>query len=331
MMTKRLVCTAIDDNYLWPWMVMTYSAMRSSGNVSFKLVLANVNGSITQVHLRSILYFCELLSIELEVLEIRSDLEIKYSHNKSLVCYAPLFLMDLMNQDFVWLDADLILLPGWTEIFESKISDNGGNFILAAAVDSSATASGLREKGNQAFDLAGDMYFNSGVMQMCPDNWRKCVTTEEWQGVAALRSELGFIYNDQDVLNFLTFGKNAILPTTFNHIVGDVENSMTQISIRHFAGYPKPWNLSPEWKEFFLTIQGANYFRNQESIRGSQNAFIEYPLYWNLEAELIEFLRETDQEFYKTIQDFRSKNLQNLGLRAQIKLSIIKFFAKKFG
>jgi hypothetical protein len=44
---KNLVCTSIDDNYLWPWMVMVYSAAINSQDKDFRIIIANINGMLS--------------------------------------------------------------------------------------------------------------------------------------------------------------------------------------------------------------------------------------------------------------------------------------------
>jgi len=48
MKSKNLICTSIDDNYLWPWMVMVYSAALNSKRKDFRIILANVNGMLSK-------------------------------------------------------------------------------------------------------------------------------------------------------------------------------------------------------------------------------------------------------------------------------------------
>ena len=331
-MTRNLICTSIDDSYLWPWIVMVHTAWINSEGTSFEILFVNMNNCLSPENEKVIRSFCHVLGIPLEVTQIESGLEIEFEFEyTNLVGYARLFLMDTMNEDFIWLDADLLLLPGWTQIFYELGDSDHPNVCLRVAKDTNATIEFLKvANSNQAYLRARDRYFNAGVMKIRPTVWQRSVNESHWQEVALKSKSLGFNYNDQDVLNFLASGKISIIDSRFNHIPGSDTPEHNQPVIMHFAGYPKPWKLSEKGKEFLMATQGANYFRTRHSITKHKNAFLEYPNYWMAESELESFLTTTAPELFQKLSAEKNNNLYHVDIPSRIKLAFIKFFSRKF-
>ena len=330
-MNRNLICTSIDDEYLWPWIVMVYTAWINSEGTPFEVLLANMNSRLSLENEKIIQNYCQILGIPLEVRQIQSDLKLEFSFEKSLVGYSRMYLMDTLNQDFVWLDTDLLLLPGWTQIFYELGDYDDPKVCLRVARDSSTTIESLKAaNNNHAYLRAKDRYFNSGVMNIRPTVWQRETNESHWQEVALRRKSLGFNFNDQDVLNFLAIGKTSILDSRFNHIPGSDAGMYSQPVIMHFAGYPKPWKLSKKGKEFLMATQGANYFRSKYSITQYKNSFLEYPKYWMAESKLESFLSATDPALFQKILSVKINHLDHMYLASRVKLALIKFFSRKF-
>lgn len=310
---------------------MVYTAWIGSQGTSFEILLANMNNCLSMENEKLTRSYCEVLGIPLEVRQIKSDLKFEFSFEKSLVTYSRMYLMDSLNQDFVWLDADLLLLPGWTQIFYELGDNDDPNVCIRAAKDTNTTIEYLKAaNSNQAYLRAKDRYFNSGVMKIHPTVWQRATNESHWQKVALRRKFLGFDFNDQDVLNFLATGKTSILDSRFNHIPGSDAGMLNQPVIRHFAGYPKPWRLSEKGKELLMATQGANYFRTKHSVTKHRDTFLEYPNYWMAESKLECFLSATDPELFQKLSSVKRNNLDYIDLPSRIKLTFLKFFSRKF-
>ena len=117
MKNKSLICTSIDDNYLWPWMVMVYSASSNSEVKNFRVILANLNGMLSEKYVAIAEKFMESLDLCLEIVSINTSINPTFEHHFNLTVYSRLFLMDKLDEDFTWFDADLLLMPGWDQIF----------------------------------------------------------------------------------------------------------------------------------------------------------------------------------------------------------------------
>jgi lipopolysaccharide biosynthesis glycosyltransferase len=310
---------------------MVYTAWINSEGTPFQILLANMNNCLSLENEKIIQNFCQILGIPLEVRQIQSELKLDFSFEKNLVGYSRIYLMDTLSHDFVWLDADLLLLPGWTQIFYELGDDDNPKVCFRAAKDTNTTIEFLKaSNSNQAYLRAKDRYFNSGVMKISPTVWQREVDEFHWQEIALRRKSLGFNYNDQDVLNFLAIGKISILDPRFNHIPGSDTGMFSQPLIKHFAGYPKPWKLSKKGKELLMATQGANYFRTQHSTTKNKDSFLEYPSYWMAESKLESFLSARDPELFQKILSVKMQNLDHVDVASRIKLMIIKFFSRRF-
>jgi lipopolysaccharide biosynthesis glycosyltransferase len=238
--------------------------------------------------------------------------------------------MDQLDEEFLWLDADLLLSPGWSEIFNQKGDRPTDDCVFYAVKDIEQTLSRLRTLENSAFKRAGNRYFNAGVLRVNPMNWRALPASKNWFEIASDLNSYNMQYSDQDILNFLGSDKTSLLPSGFNWIVGSPIDPRDNVLCRHYAGSPKPWSMTSQKKELLLAIQGANYFRQADSIMTIRDGFVEYPYYWNMENDLLAILRKKDKDFYCKVEQNRKKYSQPIGLLSKIKIESIKFLSKKF-
>lgn len=202
--------------------------------------------------------------------------------------------------------------------------------IVACAVrDRSETLDLLRKAGiNQAYQAAGDQYFNSGVIVVDPNRWRLDGLDREWVGLASAQGEWGFEFPDQDVLNYLLAGKIGLLSARFNHIVA--ESAMGTESILHFAGFPKPWRLSESGQAFFVTTEVANLDRPRHQISGGGRAWELFPRYWEVERAVMASLEKTGHsELASSFGRYRKSQLVELSGREKVKLSGIRLLSRQ--
>jgi lipopolysaccharide biosynthesis glycosyltransferase len=330
MKAPRLACSAIDDAYLWPWMIMIHSAHKNSGNVKVKYLLANVNELLSPQAEILACDFGREIGIDLEVRKFTSDLKSQYEFQFNITVYARIILMDELAEDFLWLDSDLLLLPGWSNIFDERGDYQGKDCVFHAVKDIKQTRNYLEREDNAAYRAAGERYFNTGVLRASPKNWRKLPESKRWIALASDLKGHSLKYPDQDVLNLLGAKHTSLLPSGYNSIVGSSTGLTDPLYIKHYAGSPKPWTMSRPSKEFLLTIQGANYFREEHSIMTLRDAFTEYPAYWETEKELLELLKRKNPALYRSVEENRSKNIKSVDLASRVKNNALKFLTRKF-
>jgi lipopolysaccharide biosynthesis glycosyltransferase len=328
--TRNLICTSIDDKFLWPWMVMVYSAAINSKKQNFRIILANINGMLSEGSISIAERFMKSLKLDLEVLDIKSSLNLTFAHQKNLTAYSRLFLMDMLEEDFFWLDADLILMPEWDQIFIESCEQSTGDEVIFGVLDAQITRQKKAKELNQAYIRIEGVYINSGVMKICVKNWKKLHKKIDWKEMARTRKDYGFTSNDQDVINFLCAGQIGYLPPGFNYIVGDEISVNEKIFIKHYAGAPKPWKLDKKGREFIMAVQGTQYFTPRNWITQSSDAFLHYPTYWQVEEELLTNLHSFGEDFRQKVLESRAGNLTKLNASSLVKNYFMQFFGQRF-
>jgi lipopolysaccharide biosynthesis glycosyltransferase len=226
---------AIDDNYVYPFLVTVFSA-KNSTSLDLRVLLAYDRRDLSPEALSFVKVACARMGVHLTPKELTTDLELPAatSSHISRTSWARILLLQTEAEEFVWLDSDLLLLAGWDTLLTLGVADAG--FGIAACRESQNSAN----QQNQAVYASGDKYFNAGVLIIDPVRARKELASSlEW----AIREyvSLGFEWVDQDVLNFCTKGAVQTLDPGFNIRRSD-PMSPTKGPIIHFAGTLKPWN-----------------------------------------------------------------------------------------
>jgi lipopolysaccharide biosynthesis glycosyltransferase len=271
-----------------------------------------------------------LLEIEGDVVDVSINVENSEQYQWNATTYARLALMDTVDETFMWLDADTILCPGWTQIFaESDALLANPQTVACAVGDRSETLDLMRKAGtNSAYQAAGDRYFNAGILIVDPLRWRLAGLDREWVAVAAGQAERGFDYRDQDVLNYLLAGKVGLLSARFNHIVS--ESAIGTELILHFAGFPKPWRLSESGQAFFVATEAANFDRPRHQISGGGRAWELFPRYWEVERAVMASLEEKGRsDLASAFGRYREAQLVELSRREKVKLSGIRLLSRQ--
>jgi lipopolysaccharide biosynthesis glycosyltransferase len=311
-------------------MVMVYSAVVNSKDKNFRVIIANMNGMLSPKAINIVERFTKSLGLDLEILDIKTSLNPTFAYQANLTNYSRLFLMDTLEEDFFWFDADLILMPGWDQIFVESSAESKKNEVICGVLDAKISRQKKAIELNQAYIRTNGWYINSGVMKIYVKNWKKLYKKVDWQEMALTRKEYGFTSNDQDIINYLCAEQIMYLSAGFNYIVGDEISFKENILIKHYAGAPKPWQLNKAEKEFLLAVQGAQYFKPQAWITQSSDAFLHYPMYWQVEEELLTYLKNFDDGLCQQVIESRGRNLTKLDTISLVKNYFIQFFTRRF-
>jgi lipopolysaccharide biosynthesis glycosyltransferase len=330
MRKKNLVCTSIDDNYLWPWMVMVYSAALNSDEKNFRIIIANMNGMLSKASSTIAKKYTQSLDLNLEIININTSLNPKFEHQFNLTVYSRLFLIDNLEQDFVWFDADLLLMPGWDAIFVESDNQGKSKSLIAGVLDSKLTLEKLSIDQNQAYIRTDGRYINAGVIKIWTEKWKKLHKGANWEHMANNLKSYGLSLNDQDIINYLCADRINLMSPGFNYIIGDGISIQEHIFIKHYAGFPKPWTLDRRGKEFLLAVQGAKYFTQRDWITQSADAFLHYPMYWQVEDQLLEYLQDLDSDLCLAVLEIRNRNLIKLKGISRLKHYLIQFTSRRF-
>jgi lipopolysaccharide biosynthesis glycosyltransferase len=157
----NVVASAIDDNYVWPLLVMLRSAKSTAKN-PFRFILGFDQETLSSTNRRIIEKVCNLWEIEVSSVEINLNIPIEPGTYITSASYARLLLADILEEPFLWIDADVLLQSGWELFFEfdsSLVSDP-----IARAIRDPLVQFGIPESQieNRAVANAGSDYFNAG-------------------------------------------------------------------------------------------------------------------------------------------------------------------------
>jgi lipopolysaccharide biosynthesis glycosyltransferase len=274
-------------------------------------------------------YFCQQINLELECIDIETSLTPKLASNYSIATFSRLILMDKLSEPFVWLDADLLLMPGWCDIFTIPGDSEQGETAIRACKDLPRTLELLRKRNNEAYLAAGERYFNAGVLMIYPAVWQSKTSPELWQNLVENMAEYKFSHYDQDILNFLMTKFVSLIPNQFNSIIGSDTRFGVEPYVKHFAGLPKPWKLDRSAKEFILASQGANFFRPEHRIMALPESFIELLDYWKVEDALLSHFELLNPQFYRKLLQIKESVISPLSRTQKIKHAIIMFASRK--
>jgi lipopolysaccharide biosynthesis glycosyltransferase len=226
-----------------------YSAVQNSKapNIEHVFNLAYYSNSLGEQSIELLTDVARMLEVELELtcLDAVEELE-SIEHYPGLV-FAKLLIADTVLEDFVWIDADTLLLQGWDEVCQFEPSDQ-----LRAPVsgvpDSWVAANLDRLKQNLAVTTAfleKIPYLNTGVLQVSPMIWQQSFS-RKWKQVATKAESLGFSMADQDVINYLVKNDSGAISSKLNQIIDPRSRFETPSGIWHFAGGWKPWERTTQ-------------------------------------------------------------------------------------
>lgn len=189
------------------------------------------------------------LGVRFSFLEEKRDLysDAETSKHISTAAYLRISIPDLLDSSVkraIYLDCDTIVLRDITELWEADMEG-----LPLAAVEN------ISSKAYITSGLPQSDYFNSGVLLMDLDIWRKEKVAESVRAFIREHPEK-IQYHDQCALNGVIAGRWKRLPLSWNHQSGIYKNrkqletfapdillaARLSPAIVHFVGSEKPWN-----------------------------------------------------------------------------------------
>lgn len=157
----------------------------------------------------------------------------------SPVAYARLLLPEVLPSQVdrvLYLDSDLVVVGNISESLEQAWNESLEDTSRSRPAPLYAVQEGdgghLRSLG-----FSSSRYFNSGVMLLNLEEWRKKNYSAGLIELALRRSR-EFLWHDQDVLNIFFQNNWADLPTELNRMVGNHDGTGL---VYHFNSQLKPW------------------------------------------------------------------------------------------
>lgn len=240
------VATGIDDNYVLPFLVMIYSAKVNTSE-KFHVKVGFDSRALSAKNRELLAQVLRLIDVPFEFVKLTLSKDMKARGHISSTSYARLLLADQFSGLMLWLDCDLICLPGWDSIFMAEENLPGG-MVMSVTRDAYVSTKGINyfsQSNNESIRVMGPDYFNAGVALIDCDIWKSRNYSKLWPTVLMEADIRGFEYADQCVLNFLCKGQVNYLPWQYNALgAAKSHNKKKHPLILHFAGGLKPWTYA---------------------------------------------------------------------------------------
>lgn len=282
------ICLAADNNYAQHVAVVIASVMSNTKakDVCFYLLSDGIKDDKKQkIEQTGAIFGAKVEIIELSKLDLFDNLFT--SGHISKAAYFRLDIAQLVPQSvkkIIYTDVDLIVRGDIQELWNFDMQEKP----LAAVPDLGIMSSGrLMEQKHAVLGIdKQDLYFNSGVLIIDVEAWRKNAYAKE---VIALAASGNLPHHDQDALNKV-FYKNwqalplkwNVIPPVFNLFLKILLNSKfrkkalearREMCILHYAGRYKPWEFEKqvvfnnEYYEYLLQTA----FKNEKMPQPGRN------------------------------------------------------------
>jgi len=304
----RNVAVGFDDNYLFPFLLLAFSISRNS-STSPKIFIANVNFTLSQESQDLVTRFCSSLGLEIEIFEAAIPKNVRTSARVSIAGYGRLWLADNLSEDFVYIDTDSLVLPGWEKVFDFVDALNLDRELLLAAMPAleNKTPPWPIEQ-----DDATQYRFHSSILVINSRNWKEHFANQEnmpWQKIASMHDELKFVGHDQPVLQYAAQGKYLHLPEDFVNFA----TKYTQTTRVVTSGvWKKPWTVPRD--QYFKYISSLMMYQSFEQVFG---VIKELDIYSQYENDMFEYLNcdsklKQDVLLVKNNSQIKSKIRENI-------------------
>jgi len=304
----KKLCVSFDDNYLFPFLLLAYSISQNS-LILPKIFIANVNSTLSQESQNLVNRFCSSLGLEIEILEAIIPKNVRTSSRVSIAGYGRLWLADNLSEDFVYVDTDSLVLPGWEVIFDyiELLSQNRELLLAAMPALKNMTPPWPIKAGDKT-----QYRFHSSILVINSRNWKDHFAKREnmpWQKIASMHDELKFVGHDQPVLQYAAQGKYLHLPEDFVNFA-TIRTSNTKIVTS--GVWKKPWTVPRG--QLFKYINSLMMYQEYSQVFGVVK---ELDIYLSYEDQMFEYLAQ-DRRFLSEIQSIRSRSEIRLGAKIGI-------------
>lgn len=252
------IALASDDNYAQHVAVVMASVMGncSTNEIHFYIL----SDDISEENKLKILQTSEILGCKVTIIELSERKSFEGLYTSGHISRAAYFRLDIANllpqnvHKVVYLDVDLIVYGDIVELWGVNLD----NKPLAAVPDLGIMSSKrlMKQKHKLLGINVDDLYFNSGVLILDLEQWRRHGYSKMVIDIAAAGS---LPHHDQDALNKVFYNLWKVLPLKWN-VIPPVFNLFAKIlwndnfrknaieakkrqCIMHFAGRYKPWEF----------------------------------------------------------------------------------------
>lgn len=273
------ICFATDDNYVKTTAIAIMTVLLTNKNeeISFYILSQSLTeenkeilkSTVLRYSSKSHIQFCILTSSIID----KFSSTIKKENHVSLAAYLRLFIPSLIPDNvhkILYLDGDIICVDSLRLLYETDLT----NYSIAAVYDERTCDSECFERLNYPMKNG---YFNSGILLINVDYWRKNSIQQKCIDFVLGNKEI-CLWHDQDALNKILNGtvkfchikynvyehlyeKENNYPALFNNEIKEaVENPV----IIHFCSGRKPWTFESRcpftaiWLKLYKQLFGKN-------------------------------------------------------------------------
>jgi lipopolysaccharide biosynthesis glycosyltransferase len=310
------ISMCFDDKYLTPFTVLLTSIIKNneSNPIHVHAIATGLSGR-EKSELKTLLndHGGDIIYYQVSDERVKNFHLPKTSH-MSISAYYRLCIAGMVPanvEKLLYLDTDIIVNGSLAGIFTTEM----GNFAAAAVTEFSSNT--VRP---ELGITSADMYFNSGVLLINVEQWKKQQISEKAISFI-LNNPEKLIWGDQDALNSVFAGNYIRLGAENNVIHSDVPINLNRAGFRKFLedktiihytlNRNKPWNQNCKseirflyfdylwqstcWKESFRLNWAFNYFQFRKKLILKRAAFL------NISGELIRRLSSINPVKKKTV------------------------------
>ena len=241
MRTEIPIFFSTDDHYM-PYLDVAVASLiaNASKDYTYRIIVLNTGlqpENIAKVKLNERDGFViDFVDISENVKHIKSWF--KNVYHFSVASYYRLFIASLFPQydKIVYLDCDLVVLGDIAELYNTEL---GVNILGAVADQFVCNTKEFRRYAQKAVGVDPDRYFNTGVMLISLEQFRKNNIENKFIQLIT-QYDFDLLDPDQAYLNYLCFGKTHMLPNGWNKAPTTIPCEGNK-NIVHYNLYKKPW------------------------------------------------------------------------------------------
>ena len=257
---------ASDDNYV-PYLVVSIRSLIDTASVKHRYSVYVLNSGLNLEN-RKTLKEMETSNVKIKFVDVTSKIKDIYSKLQAQLrdYYSPsifyrLFIPTLFPQykKAVYLDCDITILDDIANLYNKDLKGN----LLGAIVDEVVSNSDIfRYYTENALDVSGYKYFNSGIIVMNLEGFRKNNLEEKFLYLLN-NYKFGSVAPDQDYLNVLCKDKIMYIDKGWDKMpIPDSDFNEKDLKLVHYNMFQKPWRYSDVLfeKYFWETAKKTKYY-----------------------------------------------------------------------
>lgn len=236
---------ACDDNYI-PFLAVALSSLKENASREFDYRIIILNEGLTSNNKGKISKYedenfsVEYFDIASHIKSLRQALSLRLRDYYSVAIYYRMFIPSLFKDldKAIYLDGDIVVLGDISKFYQTDIEGK-----LVAAINDRLVLDTppFVQYVEEAVGIKADEYFNSGVLVMNLEEFRKQKIEERFLDYL-VKYNFDSVCPDQDYLNVLCRNSKVLLPVCWNKMpLPDIEFDNTTLNLLHYNSFEKPW------------------------------------------------------------------------------------------